>query len=425
MIANNCHSSILPEIPRVRPHFKPQIEYFHLSVFLHLHRYIDPLVRLERHECDPKLILLILNGLRHAHRVVELVEHVERQVAHAETVLAEFLVGDEGDQFLEVRLLAQRGHLAQADEQRVGLVEASGAEAAEVGGAEAAPVGVGAGHAAQEHLQLCLLRRDQAPPRGRRAVEHEAVDQVFAVAVVALVLLQLPAQLADLLLQEQEGRLERFQLVAQLDLQLLDLDGLLLDRDAVEVEVGEFLVPALDLRERLGQDAAGRRGAPLGNVELLELLRLLDLEVLDQVLDALRVLLLELALGFGVEADQGGAVERGVVETLDDCEAGREVGDFGDVEEGPVERAAVEHYVLADQAVDEVLQHLSVELRVDFRAVDAVFDDAFDDSDGSLVATRKPIFTQPAVHNFIDDFDVVLPLFVIFEPPVRSLPIPD
>jgi len=81
------------------------------------------------------------------------------------------------------------------------------------------------------------------------------------------------------------------------------------------------------------------------------------------------------------------------------------------------------HTIGIDQLGNEIAQHLHVELGVDFGSLDAIFNDATYNAYHGLITAYKPIFVQPIVHYLVDKPDVILAIFLIFQPSLRPLPI--
>jgi len=169
-------------------HFKPEVKDFYFPILLQIQWYIDP-VGLQRHERKPEFVFLVFNGERHSHGFVNLIKHVQVDVAEALTVFAEFLIGDERNQWVKFLFTAQGGHLPQTNEQGIRLVEAGEAKLALIGIGQSAPLVKACHHLFEVDLHSPLVGSYQLVPGSRCAVQHETVHQFFELAVVAFMFL--------------------------------------------------------------------------------------------------------------------------------------------------------------------------------------------------------------------------------------------
>lgn len=143
--------------------------------------------------------------------------------------------------------------------------------------------------------------------------------------------------------------------------------------------------------------------------------------MLDDVINPLSVLFVQFAFGSVVKAHYCGPVN--VVQPFDQLKAGCKVFDFPHVQKQGVQSTPILHTIGIDQLGNEIAQHLHVELGVDFGSLDAIFNDATYNAYDGLITAYKPIFVQPIVHYLVDKPDVILAIFLIFQPSLRPLPI--
>lgn len=218
------------------PHFKPEVKDFYFPILLQIQWYIDP-VGLQRHERKPEFVFLVFNGEGHGHGFVNLIKHVQVDVAEALTVFAEFLIGDEGNQWVKILFTAQGGHLPQTNEQGIRLVEAGEAKLALIGIGQSAPLVEACHHLFEVDLHSTLVGSYQLVPGIRCAVQHETVHQFFELTVVAFVFLQLFTQFRQLAFQQCKRNFKSSEFISEINLKFLCFQRFIFDWNAVEVHV--------------------------------------------------------------------------------------------------------------------------------------------------------------------------------------------